>query len=54
MLINLEKYKIKKQSKQDLIKIPVYSRIYIEDNKLIGEIAGSGMTQVIDDYSEEG
>lgn len=56
MLVNLEEYRIKKQMKNPtgkVVKIPVYSRIYVENNKLIGELDGSNRTEIIKDYHTE-
>lgn len=52
MIINLEEHRRKRKTqtiKVEKVKIPVYVRVYMEENKLIGEFA-SGKTEVITDY----
>jgi len=56
MIINLNEYrnklrKAKKQSSQ-FVKIPVYERVYMDGNKLIGECS-NGYKAVIKEYNDE-
>lgn len=54
MVTNLEEYRRKKQlvSKVEMVEIPVYERVYLDGNKLIGE-APDGQKDIITDYDEE-
>lgn len=52
MIINLDDYrKNKTKSKKCSVAIPVYEKIFLKGNKLIGEFS-SGRTEVICDYSK--
>lgn len=52
MIINLEDYrKNKTKSKKHFVEIPVYEKIFLEGDKLIGEFS-NGRTVVICDYSK--
>ncbi|MED3792077.1 hypothetical protein P4571_06470 [Niallia alba] len=56
MIINLNEYrnkhrKAKKKSSQ-FVKIPVYERVYMDGNKLIGECS-NGYKAVIKEYNDE-
>lgn len=53
MVINLETYRSKKKkSQEEYVMVPVYERVYIEDNKLIGECS-NGYKTIIKDYKNE-
>lgn len=56
MIINIDEYrnnhlKVKKKQSQ-YIKVPVYERIYMDGNKLIGECS-NGYKKVIREYNME-
>lgn len=48
MIINLEDYRKKKNKPPEYLKIPVYERIYMEDDKIIGECS-NGYKEIIKD-----
>lgn len=54
MITNLEEYRKKIQiiSQTKIVKIPVYERVYLEGNKLIGEVS-DGRKNLITDYDKE-
>jgi len=53
MSTSIEKYKSDKEyRKEGLVKIPVYSKVYMDGNKLIGELRGSKKVEVIKVYKE--
>lgn len=56
MIINLNKYRnnhrIVQQKQSQYIKIPVYERVYMDGNKLIGECS-NGYKEVISEYNDE-
>lgn len=51
MIVNLDTYRRKKKS-EEYVMVPVYERIYVEDNKLIGECS-NGYKSIIKDYNNE-
>lgn len=54
MVTNLENYRIRKDlTKKGMVRIPVFNRVFIEDNKLIGEQRGSKKLMIIKDYGKE-
>lgn len=57
MIINLNEYrnnhrKAKKKNLSQFVKIPVYERVYMDGNKLIGECS-NGYKKVIKEYNDE-
>lgn len=51
-IIDLNEYRKKKYGqKEQLVKIPMYSRVFMEGNMLIGEFEG-GRSEVIEIYEE--
>lgn len=53
MLIKLDVYRKKKlTSKNGKVLIPIYEKVFIEGNKLIGQFS-SGRTEIIHDYSKD-
>ncbi|WP_186317325.1 hypothetical protein [Bacillus mycoides] len=54
MIINLDEYrKIKQNNTANAIqitKIPVFDRIFVENNKLVGEIKGGKEKVVIEEF----
>ena len=52
MIINLDDYRKKKDKHKEYVKIPVYERIYMEDDKLIGECS-DGYKEIIKDYKKK-
>ncbi|SFS71035.1 hypothetical protein [Halolactibacillus miurensis] len=53
MSTSIEKYKREKEyRKKGLVEIPVYSRVYMEGNKLIGELQCIEKKEVITVYKE--
>ena len=53
MVINIDTYRSKKKNaNEEYVMAPVYERVYIEDNKLIGECS-KGYKSIIKDYNNE-
>ncbi|WP_199426818.1 hypothetical protein [Thermaerobacillus caldiproteolyticus] len=54
MIINLDDYRKKKEKKSDhlVVNFPVFSRITVERNKLIGELE-NGQKVIIQDLEKE-
>lgn len=53
MIVDLDDYrKKKKKVVNPYINVPVFSRVYIEDNKLIGEVTDSKQKIIIKDYND--
>lgn len=53
MVINLEEHRKQKQSQAwRVVKLPVYVRVYLEGDKLIGEFE-NGNKKVITEYGED-
>jgi hypothetical protein len=54
MIINLDEYRNKRKKRNDhlIVKIPVYSRITVEGNKLIGELE-NGQKVIIQNLEKE-
>lgn len=48
MIIYLDDYRRKKTEKESFIKIPIFKRIIVEENKLIGEME-NGRKVIIDE-----
>lgn len=51
MIVNLDTYRKKNKKSEEYVMIPVYERIYVEDNKLIGEFS-NGNKSIIKDYNK--
>lgn len=55
MIINLDDYRKKKKKKRNdrsMVSIPIFSRITVEDNKLIGELE-NGQKVIIQNLEKE-
>ncbi|KQB91930.1 MULTISPECIES: hypothetical protein [Anoxybacillaceae] len=55
MIINLDDYREKKKKKRNdrsMVSIPIFSRITVEDNKLIGELE-NGQKVIIQNLEKE-
>ncbi len=53
MLVNLEEFRKRKvNSNKEFVLLPVYERIFLEGDKLIGQFL-NGKTTIIHDYSKE-
>lgn len=52
MIVNLDEYRKKKSNSESVVYIPVFERIFIENNKLIGQFE-SGKKVVIEDFNKE-
>jgi hypothetical protein len=54
LILNLDNYrKSKKRNTGKSTAIPIFTRIFLEDNKLVGEVGDSGVKVIIKDYGEE-
>ncbi|MGI2748390.1 hypothetical protein ACRS52_06440 [Bacillus cytotoxicus] len=56
MLINLDDFRRKKQNKANAIQltnVPVFNRILVENNKLIGELIGSKEKVIIEHLEQK-
>lgn len=57
MLINLDDFRKTKQRNAaksiQMTKIPVFDRVFIENNKLVGELAGSKQKIVIEHLDQK-
>lgn len=61
MIVNLDEYRNKKNNIQEnvkkpvtktIYKVPIFEKVYVEDNKLIGEYS-NGSKEVIREYNKE-
>ncbi|HHT7202851.1 MULTISPECIES: hypothetical protein [Bacillus] len=57
MIINLDKYRKIKQTNTanaiQMTKIPVFDRIFVENNKLVGEIKGNKQKIIIEELDKK-
>ncbi len=57
MLINLDDFRKTKQQNQtntiQMTTIPVFERIFIENNELVGEIKGNNEKVIIEHFEQE-
>lgn len=52
-MINLDDYRKRKERiKEGFVLLPVYKKIYMQDDKLIGEFS-NGKTEIIHNYSKD-
>ncbi|MED5052657.1 hypothetical protein P9850_12615 [Anoxybacillus rupiensis] len=52
MIIHLDDYRKKKLIKEPVVYVPVFERVFIENNKLIGQFE-SGKKVIIKDFRRE-
>jgi hypothetical protein len=54
VIVDLAKYKKEKNTEEETVRLPVFTRIFIENGKVVGELRGSCRKIILDDLKQEG